>query len=365
MNEKSPFNTNKLIHHKSRVKQILQYNDSLKVNLMPFPITVEFDLVKSCNQGCRWCNFKSWSKRQEFFPIEQIDNLFVDLKKIGVKAIEIVGGGEPLLHPHINKIISKAHHYGFDLGLITNGTLLPKIFSNIDNFTFIRISLDAATAPTYVDTHYYYKKSVNKEKDFDRVLKNIDSLSKQISNNKIGVAFLITPWNYNEIEQTATKVKALGAGYIVYRPASGINIKKNDLQKYWRDVNKLLRKAKQYENQKFKVYSSAKSRWLFAQKKKQTNGYCLGSLVYAVVEADGNIPFCNLFRGRKKYSLGNIVNGNSFSKIWRSKKHQNMFKQIDVKYCPYLCKANDYTLQIKTSNENFDSPANYRHKNFL
>jgi len=59
---------------------------------------------------------------------------------VGTKAVTITGGGEPLCHPNIDKIIRLFFDAGIEVGLVTNGLLLNRIRSVIDLLTWVRIS---------------------------------------------------------------------------------------------------------------------------------------------------------------------------------------------------------------------------------
>ena len=80
--------------------------------------------TRRCNLACGYCN-----EYDDFSPpiptdemIRRIDRL-ADLKT----AIVTISGGEPLLHPEIEKIIQRIRHHGMIAGIITNGYLLtPK-----------------------------------------------------------------------------------------------------------------------------------------------------------------------------------------------------------------------------------------------
>src|SRR5262249_24122381 len=80
--------------------------------------------TRRCNLACGYCN-----EYDDFSPpiptdamIRRIDRL-AELKT----AIVTISGGEPLLHPDIEKLIQRIRHHGMIAGIITNGYLLtPK-----------------------------------------------------------------------------------------------------------------------------------------------------------------------------------------------------------------------------------------------
>lgn len=91
---------------------------------------IEFWAVKHCNLNCKGCSSCSPIAEKWFLDIERLKN---DLKRLSDLKIEIkniaVLGGEPLLHPHIDKIfdVVKEVYPECSLELLTNGLLLPKM----------------------------------------------------------------------------------------------------------------------------------------------------------------------------------------------------------------------------------------------
>ena len=49
-----------------------------------------------------------------------------ELAGSSVKAVILIGGGEPLMHPSIGTVIAVLHQAGIQLGLVTNGTLIGR-----------------------------------------------------------------------------------------------------------------------------------------------------------------------------------------------------------------------------------------------
>ena len=135
---------NKVIYYMNEILDIKEGKDA-------YPVTCEIDPSNVCNLNCSFCMYAKYLKRnREVLPWEVYRNLITELKILGVKSITMTGGGEPLMNPRFNNMVSKAYSLGFKIGLITNGTFLHEV-KNLDQFEFIRISLDA------YDENSYYK----------------------------------------------------------------------------------------------------------------------------------------------------------------------------------------------------------------
>jgi MoaA/NifB/PqqE/SkfB family radical SAM enzyme len=77
--------------------------------------------MRRCNLACTYCNeYDDFSKPVDVnIMIERVDHL----AKLGATLI-MISGGEPLLHPELEKIIARIRHHGRIAGMITNGYLL-------------------------------------------------------------------------------------------------------------------------------------------------------------------------------------------------------------------------------------------------
>jgi MoaA/NifB/PqqE/SkfB family radical SAM enzyme len=94
------------------VKGVLSTDHPVQVHIVP---------MRRCNLSCKYCNeFDDVSKPMALETmIERVDKLAA----LGTTLITI-SGGEPLLHPDLDAIISRVREHGILSGMITNGYLL-------------------------------------------------------------------------------------------------------------------------------------------------------------------------------------------------------------------------------------------------
>ena len=89
---------------------------------------LEIEIVKHCNMNCNGCSTCANISPKEY---EDIDNFEKNLKQLrkyfsGIKTLKLFGG-EPLLHPQIEKFVECARSYFPDSKLLvhSNGLLVP------------------------------------------------------------------------------------------------------------------------------------------------------------------------------------------------------------------------------------------------
>ena len=118
----------KLLWHGDRVKNWLEGST-------PSPVLVEIAPTGFCNASCPWCFFKDKNTGGSIDTGVMLKTL-KDLKKMGVKAINWTGGGEPTLHSDFERFVNRAHELGLEQGLFTNAYIeVPPTFK------WVRISL--------------------------------------------------------------------------------------------------------------------------------------------------------------------------------------------------------------------------------
>jgi MoaA/NifB/PqqE/SkfB family radical SAM enzyme len=85
------------------------------------PIMAHIIPIRRCNLACAYCNeFDDYSKP---VPAEVMLERIDRLGRLGTSIVTI-SGGEPLLHPELDRIVARIRSHGAVSGLITNGYLL-------------------------------------------------------------------------------------------------------------------------------------------------------------------------------------------------------------------------------------------------
>lgn len=126
---------------------------ALALGAVPGPAKVIISPTDWCNLRCATC----WrldkkenpnSYRDDELNFDEISRILHDCKKLGVKEIDLTGGGEPFSRRDMLDIIALAKQLGFWVTLTNNGTLLDAekaarlVSLGIDDITF---SLDGST----------------------------------------------------------------------------------------------------------------------------------------------------------------------------------------------------------------------------
>ena len=141
------------------------------------PAHMKINITNRCNQNCSYCCRNNVDRDLEM-PFDDILETISTYRNLGCKAVTISGGGEPLMHPQIDKIIDAATSIGGKAGLITNGRLLDRLTAaTLKKLTWIRVSI-----PEETDLDYWYSLE-----GAARVSPNVDWGASHVITNKFNI----------------------------------------------------------------------------------------------------------------------------------------------------------------------------------
>jgi hypothetical protein len=94
----------------------------------------------ACNLACSYCSVQDRDQSQSLRLGDAIR--YVDtLRRHGLKAVILTGGGEPTAYPGFNILVRYLRDAGLKIGLITNGTLAYRV-DDWDAFAWVRVSIN-------------------------------------------------------------------------------------------------------------------------------------------------------------------------------------------------------------------------------
>ncbi|MBP2172658.1 radical SAM/SPASM domain-containing protein [Methanococcus voltae] len=174
-------------------RAILYYN--LKAKKLPYmPAIASIELSGKCNYKCSFCPYHSESDSiLQKIKHEKLDMSFEDFKHLVdnygylMDDVDLVGNGEPLMHPEFEKFVKYLAEKGIKYRIITNGSLLTKKITEVFNKyppTKITLSLYALDAERY--------KELTKTGNLDIVLRNLDYF---LENNKNKIPVVLRSMN--------------------------------------------------------------------------------------------------------------------------------------------------------------------------
>jgi len=281
------------------------------------PESIQIDPEGACNHRCTFCSYRRAGWRDmEYFKSSWFDgknekvvpgksglskevalSLCESINNLGIPNTCITGGGEPLIYPFINEMLSALKDTNTKVSLVTNGTNLKRITPYIgNNFNWIRLSLNAATAQTH--------KKVNGAGNYNHIMKDFLELRKQHPNLPIYVSYCVIPENVDEIIEATRKYKTLGFSGIkfnaVFTP-KGDGLFNNDEAK---DVLQKIKLAKIYEGNSFIVKNSFWKREQYGENDEFT--VCHFDKFVIAVGYNGLVYPCCIVKNRTGFEYGDL-----------------------------------------------------------
>ncbi len=175
------------------------------------PVHAELDITDRCNVACYFCNQQDVRTKQQI-SFEHLCALIDELARMGVKALRMSGGGDPLAHRDAGRVLDHVHARGIVLdNLTTNGALMTAdIAQRLTQYEAreVIISLNA------VDAADYARMMQVKPAIFDRVLENVRGLVRARGPSgrpAVVVQFLIDRRNYADLPRMYDLGRSLGA----------------------------------------------------------------------------------------------------------------------------------------------------------
>jgi MoaA/NifB/PqqE/SkfB family radical SAM enzyme len=165
-----------------------------------------------CNITCRTCMRNTWDEPMGMMREETFARIIEGLRAIGSNStIMFAGIGEPLFHPRIVEMVSRAKALGANVELITNGTLLTNECSHqlVDaGLDVLWVSLDGATPESYAD--------VRLGAALPEVIENLAyfrTIRKGFYQPKpeIGIAFVAMKRNIDDLPKVIALGRSVGA----------------------------------------------------------------------------------------------------------------------------------------------------------
>jgi len=262
------------------------------------------------------------------------------LNQIDVRGINLTGGGEPLLNPCIREVVQYAKSLGFSLGLITNGILLNEYLDLLNDFKWIRVSVDTDNKEDY--------RNIRGVDSFDQVIENLNravELKREtFSRVTIGTHAVITKENINRLYDIASFYKKIGVDYFQFRPEEQTKYTKQQFSK----IKIIIPRLEDLKTEAFQVINSA-YKWEKQYSQKRIYTRCHVADLIGTIDAEGNWYICCHWVGFPNYSYGNLIDEPLEELLERRYLVQ---ENIDINCCQIDCRGtfwNDAIEKIKNS----------------
>lgn len=299
---------------------------------MPAPRTVELFVTSACNHNCIGCHTRELRNgRAAHLDIARAEALLAEWSALGVEGLEISGIGEPLLYPHLERLLASAHALGFRSGLLTNGSLLhtADAAALVRAARFIRVAFDAANPAVYNEVHG----ANHLARVEDNVAALVEARRREGADTAIGLKTLVSKRNSGEIPAIARRARELGVDYVQFKPLR--RSRESLTAPGCRAAQSLIdqtRDAAAKSNSGFRV--------LGGMEREQLTEPCFLNPLHPVLDPHAALFVCPYYTHHpRSHRIGSLKN-KPFAALWGSPAHRRAIRNID----PAICNAFDCPL---------------------
>lgn len=349
--------------YQAAVVDRIKVTDWYSLNSGPF--VVELDPTAACDLACPGCISEDIVAAGGRFSNDRLMKLGQEFKEAGVRAVILIGGGEPLAHPKVGEFMQFLGENDIDIGITTNGSFIHRHLDIIAEYSsWTRVSMDAGTDELFSILRPS-KKGASK---FDQIINNMRALAP-IRKGKLGFSYLIQTEsdglglvsNIHEIYEAAVLARDIGCDYFEVKPT--YQFRDDVAHSLMKHDPSLMARAKEeverldeLETDDFKIMTAINLKYSFAGVDvAQMKGYkkCPSTHLRTTVTS-GGVYVCPYWRGKTDMRIGD-VNEMSFSEMWRGQQRQEVMDRLDVsKDCSFHClrhSTNETCIDIKNELE--------------
>jgi MoaA/NifB/PqqE/SkfB family radical SAM enzyme len=323
MNDPWRLDSNKLQWHMPRILKHFVHGKRIA------PILIDAGITKACNLRCEFCYGIHQKMTGTLIPREPFLRFFEEAPKVGIKAIAIVGDGEPTLNPAMTEAIVTGAQSGLNMAVATNGVMMPDPMLGIliPRLTWLRFNLSA------VDEGYTV---VHGASVWDKVRRNIEKAVKirNETNSKctIGLQMVLTEHAFDYVIREAQFALDIGVDYFVVKQCSdpkdpGMTVPVAE----WFDqagVVKVLQDAEAMSTEKTRIIVKFAA---IATRYRRPYDHCLDVPLLFQMSGDGKCYPCGYLFGDKRYCYGDITK-QSIGEILASEHYWSIIKHMQEKF---------------------------------
>jgi len=318
------------------------------------PLYVRVKPINLCNHGCFFCVYSTGfrvkdgaevdhvisgmhedMKEQDTIPTEKMMQILDDFWRMKVKAVTYSGGGEPLMHPDIVKIMQATLDYGIDLSIITNGQNLVKDRAAVlAKAKWVRVSMD------YTNGEQMKRFRNVPEKSFNSVINNIQNFAKVKNKDcDLAVNYIVHKDNCTNLYEFTEILKFAGVENVRFSP-----MYTPDFYTYHAEiaekVNSQLAQIQNLVDGNFTVNSTYNIEPGSSHSNVRSYKKCYIMQTVPVVGADLNVYACHNKAYDNTGCIGSLKD-KSFYDLWYSQETKDYMASFNAKHrCMHEC-SND------------------------
>jgi len=304
------------------------------------PLVIELDPTAVCDLACPGCISEDLVSIGNSFSNDKLMEMGQEFIDYGVKAVILIGGGEPLAHPKTGELITLLGENDIHIGITTNGSFIHKFIEPIAEYSnWTRVSMDAASDGVFTNL----RPTKGGKSKFSKIVDNMRMLAK-VKKGELGYSYLIQTEadgpgiksNIHEIYDAAVLARDIGCDYYEVKPT--YQFRDDAVHKLMKHDPKLMEEAKieiarldDLESEDFKIMKAINLDYaLNSVDVEQPKSYkkCPSTHLRTTIAPSGAF-ICPYWRGKDDYNIGDL-NKMTFKEMWDGVKRKEVMDRTDI-----------------------------------
>lgn len=162
-------------------------------------LSMELELSRACNLRCTYCYASSGVALAAELSLGEITTVIDQAVELGAQKIIIIGGGEPLLYPHLLTVIDYIRGKNLPADLFTNATLIDQEMADALYQREVAISMKMNSRRQEVQDALAAKPGTFKA--IEKGLAALQAAGYPDESHTLGVETIICQQNYDELPE--------------------------------------------------------------------------------------------------------------------------------------------------------------------
>ena len=299
------------------------------------------EITDYCLLSCMHCSSEASRRNSTQLPLQTIELVLDDLKRLGGTIVEL-SGGEPLCHPDLSNIILHAKRLHLETRLFSCGiSNLSQLQAETSSFRDkVKELKELGIDKVFVTLHGSNEEMHNQisgEQSFGLTTGFIKELVRQ--QVFVGVHFVPVNPNFDNIDDLKELCVRLGVkqiGLLRFVP-QGRGRKNEDLLKLTGDQTEELTSLLAKEATKRGIVRVGRHLdFTFFVNKDHKPEPCIAGVSKCLVSPEGDVLPCPVFKGLDDFVAGNVKE-NKLQDIWRDSPIFAKLREFDPKKIKGLC----------------------------
>lgn len=260
------------------------------MKVLNYPLRIYLEITDQCNFNCIHCYLGNKEMKPRNIPFSLFQKIVHEMEEIGIFEI-ILGGGEPLMHPHIADMLHYLSGCRLFPAITTNGYFVNTQFITILESINFRGSIQVSLHGKTPETH---NRMVNHPWGYDKAMKAIEHLVAHGFN--VSVATTPTALNYEEIPPLLRDLEDMGVTSFniifllpVGRAPQDLVLKPEQCEELREYIHHMKTRHTVFTDYNLCELQETPVNPLFQY-------YCTCGVVHAAIDPEGNVFPCSLLK---------------------------------------------------------------------